>query len=140
MSRRKPRPPRRETPAFANRPPRQDVYLSPPDEVLIRPLPSVFPSVIRASIPEIADDRTWNPDEGSRSGRSSRRLNPTYHRAKSTKATRGHSYELNFVAPKYVVHCVRRHRRKEVLFALGKTGKGAKQKRRRRNMWSSVRC
>lgn len=39
-----------------------------------------------------------------------------------------------------VVVCVRRKIRKAVMFALGKTGKGAKARRRRRNSRSDVRC
>lgn len=139
MARRKPRPPRRDVSHIPNRLFRDPAYIPDPEPILTR-LPSVFPSVVRALIPEIADDRIFDPDAGRSSGGRSSRRTHTYHPTKSTKATRGHSYELNFVAPKYVVQCVRRKQRQEVLFAKKLTGKGAAQKHRRRNAWSSVRC
>lgn len=47
--------------------------------------------------------------------------------------------QLAFTAPAETVVCVRRHRRKEVLFAKKKAGKGG-QKRPRRSAWSEVKC
>lgn len=46
---------------------------------------------------------------------------------------------FKFAAPPEVGVCVRRKSRREVLFALRRTGKGAKS-RRRRNAWSGVSC
>lgn len=46
---------------------------------------------------------------------------------------------LSFAAPDSVLVCVRRSRRKEVLFAKNKAGKRG-QKRPRRNYWSSISC
>lgn len=45
-----------------------------------------------------------------------------------------------FKAPSQVLVCVRRKKRKEVLFAKKKTGRGARSKFRRRNYFSNVRC
>lgn len=48
--------------------------------------------------------------------------------------------KLAFKAPQQTLLCVRRAQRKEVLFALMKTGKGARRKNRRRNKFSEVSC
>lgn len=51
------------------------------------------------------------------------------------------SRRVGFALPWQVVICVRRKRRREVLHAMGKTGKGqAKQKPSVRNYYSNVRC
>lgn len=48
---------------------------------------------------------------------------------------------VQFAAPERVVLCVRRKRRKEVLHALKKTGRGGGRQRRRRRTWfSDVSC
>lgn len=49
-------------------------------------------------------------------------------------------FRLAFRKPSEVVLCARRHRRREVLFALRRTGKGSRSRRRRRNAYSDVRC
>lgn len=46
---------------------------------------------------------------------------------------------IAFKVPERVALCVRRSRRKEVLFALGRTGKGSHSPKRR-NKWSSIGC
>lgn len=46
---------------------------------------------------------------------------------------------LSFAAPDKVLVCVRRRRRKEVLFAKNKAGKRG-QRKPRRNYWSSISC
>lgn len=48
-------------------------------------------------------------------------------------------HKINFLVPKATVVCIRRKRRKEVLFAKRKTGKRG-QRRPRRNFFSEVRC
>lgn len=104
-------------------------------------LPTPFPSVSRAYLSDIAADRTSDPFPDR--PRSSRRQDvPLVSKKPSRKVPRrlSHAYELNFEAPRYVVQCVRRKNRREVLFAKKKTGKGSKAKIRRRNAWSSVRC
>lgn len=47
--------------------------------------------------------------------------------------------QLTFQAPADTVVCIRRRRRKEVLFAKNKAGKRG-QKRPRRTAWSDVKC
>lgn len=47
---------------------------------------------------------------------------------------------IKFNVPKEVALCVRRKQRRQVLFALRRTGKGARKFYRRRNEWSNVRC
>lgn len=50
-------------------------------------------------------------------------------------------HRIAFDAPKEVLLCVRRQRRKEVIFATRKAGAGkAKQRRPRRNQYSEVSC
>lgn len=46
---------------------------------------------------------------------------------------------LSFAVPDKVILCVRRKRRREVMFAIRKAGKRG-QRRPRRNYWSSVSC
>lgn len=48
-------------------------------------------------------------------------------------------YQIAFTAPAETLVCVRRKRRKEVLFAKRKTGKGG-QRRARHNKWSKYKC
>lgn len=56
--------------------------------------------------------------------------------ARISERVSGH---FSFRAPRAVVVCVRRKQRREVLFAMKRTGRGAKAPRRL-NEWSSVRC
>lgn len=48
-------------------------------------------------------------------------------------------HQLTFAAPDKVILCVRRKRRKQVMFAKGKAGKRG-QRKPRRNYWSSISC
>lgn len=51
------------------------------------------------------------------------------------------SRRVGFQHPWQVMICVRRRRRREVIFAFGKAGSGKrKQNKPRRNFWSEVRC
>jgi len=61
---------------------------------------------------------------------------------KQTVYRAGHlSRRVGFQHPWQVIICVRRKRRREVMFAIGKAGSGQKRQRRpRRNEWSEVRC
>lgn len=45
-----------------------------------------------------------------------------------------------FAVPKKVAVCVRRHQRREAIFAKGHAGKGAAQKRRRQSEFSNIGC
>lgn len=47
---------------------------------------------------------------------------------------------VRFDVPAQVAVCVRRKRRKEVLHALKRVGKGSGGGKRRRNFWSGVQC
>lgn len=47
---------------------------------------------------------------------------------------------LQFDLPKQVTVCVRRQIRKEVIHAIGKSGRGAKRRRPRYNSWSQISC
>lgn len=48
-------------------------------------------------------------------------------------------YQIAFNAPRETLVCVRRKRRKEVLHAFKKTGKGG-QRKPRRSQWSDTKC
>lgn len=51
------------------------------------------------------------------------------------------SRRVGFSHPWQVIVCIRRRRRREVLFALNKGGRGGNKRRHvRRNFWSEVRC
>ena len=49
-------------------------------------------------------------------------------------------YKISFGVPRKVELCVRRKQRREVMFAMRRTGKGSRAVRRRRNYWSGVSC
>lgn len=55
------------------------------------------------------------------------------------KQSRSRSPKLRFDAPAETLVCIRRHTRKEVLFAKKKTGRGGKSKKHF-NAYSKVRC
>lgn len=113
------------------------------------PLPSLpFNSVVRSPLVEVEDHRLWYPDwdipartlRRSRAGIILARSQRSRSRASSSEGPR--SWELPppilaFSAPKFVAVCVRRKRRREVLLALGRAGRN---RRGRRNQWSSIRC
>lgn len=62
----------------------------------------------------------------------------TKSRARNVK--RSAPTRFAFSVPKKVELCVRRHKRREVLFAMRRTGKGSRALRRRRNYWTGVSC
>lgn len=47
---------------------------------------------------------------------------------------------IAFADPRSTIACIRRQRRREVLHALRKTGKGSKARKRHRNQNSDIRC
>jgi hypothetical protein len=53
---------------------------------------------------------------------------------------RGPLAPLKFDSPKKVIACVRRRERKEVIFAIGRAGRGAKRQRPKYNENSNIRC
>lgn len=109
---------------------------------------------------EVQDNRTWQPDRVGRaktvSGSNARIVaKPNVKRGPNGKPLRSadrvnygraHSVfgqvtsRLGFSLPHEVLVCIRRHMRREVLFALKKRKAGAGAKRRRRNKWSDIDC
>lgn len=96
---------------------------------------------------DIEDRRTWHPQAEQRPARSFDR--PTHslvvprHPKNVNKSRAGASalpHQVQFDAPNKVLVCVRRAQRKQVLFALKKTGKGAKARKHRRSYYSDIRC
>lgn len=111
---------------------------------------------------DVEDRRTWHPDGPLRPARTSRRWHsrvvyrpPTRPRpprpgrfippawggdARKRVATPFSSFRFRFAAPKFVAVCVRRHQRRQVLFARRLTRAGARARTRKRNYQSSVFC
>lgn len=87
---------------------------------------------------EVQDDRLYTPDvhraERSVGGRRIPRG------LSDTAAFNRFRPVLRFDEPQRVIRCVRRKRRRSVLFAMRKTGKGSASVFRRRTIWSSVAC
>lgn len=115
---------------------------------LIKPLPSLpINNFVRSPLTAVEDNRTWDPDPDPLSRQTRRWTSPTQlaPRPKPTRSGRLFDVQaLNFKYPKFVVRCVRRKIRNEVLHALGKTGKGSgrrlKNRKYNRNQLSNVRC
>lgn len=98
----------------------------------------------RASLPIGVDDRrTFDFDQVSRPARLFTGSTATTTATAVPKKTEGARsrvpYQIAFTAPKQTLVCVRRQRRKEVLFAKKKGGKRG-QKKPRRSAYSNVRC
>lgn len=96
---------------------------------------------------DIEDRRTYHPDGPARPARSIDRPTHTLTlpvHPKNVNKSRSDLSSLprtvQFQAPKKVLVCIRRQQRKEVLFALRKTGKGAKARKHRRSFYSDIRC
>lgn len=114
---------------------------------LISPLPSLTINTpeVRSALSEVEDLRYWHPERvpSPRGSRGLARTEEVYSPKRPSGPTRPLSkiHALSFRSPKFVAVCVRRNARKEVLHALGKTGKGGGFKKKpRRNYWSNVRC
>lgn len=96
---------------------------------LLRPLvPVTF------SLPEIEDRREFHPLKGVRPARVLSRTSQRMLRPHATQPG-----VLRFSVPEKVAICIRRKRRREVLFAKRQTGRGA-YSRKYRNYWSDVSC
>lgn len=93
----------------------------------------------RAALTAIEDRRTFNPAGPRRSARS---FNRAHHalKVKPVRGSRRLPTKVMFDAPKKVLVCVRRQRRKEVIFAKGKAGRGHARLSPRRNWYSDVSC
>lgn len=105
----------------------------------LRPLRGLIPRSQNDSLTAYEDRRTWHPARKAvrvpRSFRGSTRLQigPSRHLAKYPTPV------IQFAAPHRVLVCVRRHIRREVLYAFNKAGRGG-QLSPRWTAWSSVNC
>lgn len=68
------------------------------------------------------------------------RSRPLGKRQKVRFGKRALGTKFAFAVPRKVELCVRRAQRKQVMFALRRTGKGSRAPRRRRNYWTGVSC
>lgn len=93
------------------------------------PLPSLPPVLT-----EVEDRRSFNPLGPARPAAASHRT-----ASRTVSVTGRPIYALNFHDPQRVALCVRRKRRRQVLFALKKTRKGSYGKKHR-NFWSRIGC
>lgn len=118
-----------------------------PDPVSVLLSPFNSPYVVQSPLSAVEDHRLFHPDrvvipDRSNVYRSGVTGGPA-RRSNSRAATfaqvdNGPGVQA-FANPKSVNVCVRRHQRREVIFALGKSGRGARAPRRR-NQFSNVRC
>lgn len=132
--------------ARSNYDPLADLLL---DRLPGRSLPTLAfqpPPEVRSTLMDVEDFRTWTPSRVRRP--KTLRGNPSrVSHSQAAPVRRKYTYQTNFdyglgfTYPKHVVLCVRRHRRREVLHALRKTGRGGRWNRKpRRNQWSNVKC
>lgn len=121
------------------------------DAILSRPLPRIRPmpvTSVRSQLSEVEDRRRFHPDR-VKPVRSLRRhqvpvhlVTPNPKRPGLTPRAshaRGVFSRMGFSAPKFVAVCIRRHERREVLFAKKRTGKGSRSPKRRGTL-SHIRC
>lgn len=110
------------------------------------------PPVGLQSLLEIEDRRTFHPEGDNRpvvrrtGAKAQKTLRDRLSRSPRQRVRFGPRVRsqtnavLGFVRPEGVVTCVRRHRRKEVLFAKKKAGRGGRQRPRRLTWRSQVGC
>lgn len=122
---------------------------SEPLQKLLRPNPIIKQSqpvaafsphkILKNTLRDIEDRRTFHPEAQKRPARS---LNRSQHKLvlPAKKNAPRLPARVAFDAPKQVLICIRRKRRKEVLFAKRKTGKGARARRHRHNYFSEITC
>jgi len=117
---------------------------SPPRPVVMRPR-VVVARRIPSALSMIEDNRRFHPLGLARPPRGlflrPRIVAPPIRRRKVSKAVAPFRVPaaLGFQLPDKVVRCIRRKSRREVLFALHRTGKGSRTPKRR-NMWSEIHC
>nr|QJB19848.1 MAG: hypothetical protein [Microvirus sp.] len=86
----------------------------------------------------IEDRRDFHPEQAFRPARSFSR---SVHRlAVPSRRTGRLPIGVTFEDPTKVLVCVRRKSRREVLFAMGRTGKGSALGKRRRSHYSEIQC
>lgn len=109
---------------------------------------SLVPVTTPKNLTEVEDRRTFHPLGPTRPARFSTGGPSSLTLRDKPKAGRfktpfGHSQTKATVAfddPGNVLVCLRRKRRKEVLHAMKRAGKGGRQRRHRRNTHSAIRC
>lgn len=107
-----------------------------------KPLTAFSPSpekMLKNTLREIEDRRTWHPQGAQRPARSVTRSQHKLVLPKKDSSPRLPS-RVAFDAPKQVLVCIRRKMRKEVLFAKRKTWKGSRARRHRHTYFSEVTC
>lgn len=141
---------KRDDNSIASTQPSLNTLLSP-IKPKIRPITVTKPKNLRP----LEDRRTWHPLGPKRPARSVQ--NATHRlvsrgpggkplkskpspKALLTHPTAYLSHAVGFHKAKSVLICIRRKIRKEVLFALNRTGKGARARKHRRSEYSSIRC
>lgn len=114
------------------------------DAVLSRPLAPLFSGLPSLTpLKDVEDRRTWHPVGPFRPARQlgGHPVHPVnVNKPKNQKFKRQLPFGLKFAVPENTVICVRRKRRKEVLHALKKTGKGRGRKRPTKNWYSKIGC
>lgn len=93
----------------------------------------------------IEDRRTYHPAGKQRPARAVQKANhrlvaPSLRSTKKTHPRASVPREIAFHAPKSVLTCLRRSIRRQVVFALKKTGKGARTKKHRWSEYSGIKC
>lgn len=122
---------------------------------LIQPLPRPSPTIVVApsnytTLLEVQDNRAYYPEDTRPAldiaGRPHTLQYPSPKKTKLNKDRFAYlrafpSSRVQFTNSQNVLLCIRRKRRKEVLHALKKTGRGkGKQRRPRRSRYSSISC
>ena len=106
------------------------------------PLKLVRAVRVSSTLRAIEDRRTWHPEGEFRPARSFNKARHALVVKKSPASSSGRfrlPTRVMFDAPKKVLICVRRQRRKEVIFAKGKAG-GGRRRSPTRNWYSDVSC
>lgn len=85
----------------------------------------------------IEDRRTFYPERATRPASSFSRPR---HRLEVSPGYNILPFGVRFEEPRKVLVCVRRKQRREVLFAMKRTGKGGGKRRHKRGPYSDVRC
>lgn len=95
-----------------------------------------------AHILSIEDRRRFEPVDTFPKGKFHRSARLVVHPNKNNKSAAKGTVpsRVKFAVPREVAMCVRRKQRREILFAMRRTGKGSRAKRRRRTFYSNISC
>lgn len=90
----------------------------------------------------IEDRRTYHPSGPVRPARSPRRWNHVLQERPSRRSSRSRPMlgQISFRGPESILVCVRRQRRREVIFAKSLRGKGSRSRTRKRSYYSQIGC